>query len=228
MVSVKYMGSKNRHSKDIVNILNQYQYETFIDICVGGANVIDKMNNPIRIGYDINEYLIEMWKAVAKGWLPPKEISEFQYNHIKSNKDEDKILTGYVGFALSYGGKWFGGYRRDKTGIRNYSLESYNSALRQFPKLSGVRFHCETLFNIDVDDCLLYVDPPYLGSTGYGVKFDHGEFYEWCREIGKRNKIFISEYSMPDDFNCVWEKNVYNSLTSDTGSKGNTERLFTL
>ena len=48
--------------------------------------------------------------------------------------------------------------------------------------------------------------------------------------MGSKNRhtIFVSEYNMPEDFKCVWQKDVCSSLTSDTGSKKNVEKLFTL
>ena len=42
------------------------------------------------------------------------------------------------------------------------------------------------------------------------------------------HQIFISEYNMPDDFICVWQKEIISSLTQDTGSKKAIEKLFTL
>ena len=60
---MKYMGSKNRIAEHILPIIlkdrkeNQYYVEPF----VGGANMIDKVNG-LRIGADINPYLIELFK----------------------------------------------------------------------------------------------------------------------------------------------------------------------
>ena len=42
------------------------------------------------------------------------------------------------------------------------------------------------------------------------------------------HKVFVSEYNAPEDFKCVWEKEINSSLTKDTGSKKATEKLFTL
>lgn len=47
----------------------------------------------------------------------------------------------YVGFQLSYGGKFFGGYRRDSIGKRNYSLEAYNNTMKQINGIIGIEFH---------------------------------------------------------------------------------------
>lgn len=95
---MKYMGSKNRIAKHILPIIlkdrkeNQYYVEPF----VGGANMIDKVNG-LRIGADNNVYLIEMWKALQKGWKPPKEITRETYNDFRTlynNQNADECLWG--------------------------------------------------------------------------------------------------------------------------------------
>jgi DNA adenine methylase len=232
---MKYMGSKARHAKELLPIIlkdhkpNMWYVEPF----VGGANMIDKVSTqvaPKRIGCDSNEYLIAMWQAVSKGWMPPEQVTEDDYRNIRDNKDQDKALTSYVGFSMSFGGKWFGGYRRDKVGKRNYSAESYRDACKQFPKLTGVEFINKSVFDLNFPKpCTIYCDPPYAGTTKYKDEFDHERFYDWCRERNKEgHKVFISEYWMPDDFICVWEKQVNSSLNKDVGSKKATERLYTL
>lgn len=125
---MKYVGSKNRISKDILPIMldsrkgGQYWVEPF----VGGANMIDKVDG-LRIGNDINYYLIEMWKAIQNGWIPPDSISKNEYDDLRYNKEyRSPELVGFVGFNSSYGTKFFGGYARgkDAKGIyRNYTLE---------------------------------------------------------------------------------------------------------
>lgn len=245
---MKYMGSKARHAKELLPIiLKDHKPEMwYVEPFVGGANMIDKVSPevaPKRLGCDVHEYLIEMWQAVSKGWLPDKLITEEKYSEIRRNKDQDKALTGYAGFAMSFGGKWFGGYRRDIAGTKEdpklkefneneQSRKSYESLVKQQKNLLGVHFRNKSVFDIDFSKCgqsTIYCDPPYAGTTKYKDDFDHERFYEWCRDRHKDgHKVFISEYWMPDDFICVWSKEVNNSLTKDTGSKKGVERLFML
>lgn len=233
---MKYMGSKNRHAKEIIPILMQSYKEgmLYVEPFVGGANLIDKvpLPNNLKYGYDIHEYLISMWKAVSKGWTPPKIITEDDYKDIKNNTDKyPPELVGYVGFALSYGGKWFGGWRRDSAGKRDYVREANDNAEKQFPTLLGIHFDCISVFDLKHFNkkSLIYCDPPYRFTTKYKDSFDHDKFYDWCREKhADGHKVFVSEYNMPEDFICVWSKDVNNSLTKDTGSKKGVEKLFTL
>lgn len=172
-----------------------------------------------------------MWKSVSNGWLPKDNYTEQDYRYIKENKGDNKTLTAYFGFALSYSGKWFGGWCRDKQGKRNYVLESYKNALKQFPKLKDVIFSNKSILDIKPNKkALIYCDIPYKGTTKYKDDFNHEKFYEWCREMKQQgHTIFISEYDMPSDFICVWESNpITSSLTQNTGSKKATEKLFTL
>lgn len=232
---MKYMGSKARHAKELLPIiLKDHKPDMwYIEPFVGGANMIDKVDQqvaPKRLGCDTHEYLIAMWQAVSKGWMPPESITEKDYQYIKNNKDIDKALTGYVGFACSYSGKWWGGWCRDGAGKRDYTKEAFSNASTQFPKLLGVHFKQKSVFDLDLSRCgkaTIYCDPPYKDTTKYKDTFDHERFYQWCRDRHKEgHNVFISEYWMPEDFECIWQKEVNSSLTKETGSKKAVEKLF--
>ena len=77
-------------------------------------------------------------------------------------------------------------------------------------------------------DSVIYLDPPYSNTNGYGEKhisdFDSGLMYEWIE--CQRAPVYISEYEMPRDrFDCIWEMRV-KSLISADGPTEATERLF--
>ena len=44
---------------------------------------------------------------------------------------------------------------------------------------------------------IIYCDPPYKSTKGYGREFDFAGFYSWCEH--QANPVFISEYTMPED-----------------------------
>ena len=229
---MKYMGSKNRIAKHILPIIQSARGDrTWVEPFVGGCNMIDKVGGD-RIGNDINYYLIEMWKALQKGWEMPDNITEQEYQNIRQNKDEyPPELVGFVGFNTTYGGKWFGGYARGKNSKgkpRNYTDECKRNIQKQLPLLLNVEFTNMTYWKMDIPTySLIYCDPPYQGTTNYKAKnFNHKEFWQWCRN--KENDghiVFVSEYQAPDDFECVWSKTISCQLAKK--NKDRIERLFT-
>ena len=233
---MKYMGSKRRIAKNILPVmLSEFEKNnctTWVEPFVGGANMLDKVPKHIpRIGADIHEELVEFFKYLQTENPEIPFVGEDLYKHIQKNKtDYPKWLVGYVGFSLSFGGKWFGGYRRDKAGVRNYENESQQNVQAQQNVLADVKWVCSSYDSLDIPaNSLIYCDPPYRDTTGYKNKFSHDAFYVWCRNKKKEgHTVFVSEYWMPDDFTCVWEKEIVSSLTKDTGSKKGTERLFKL
>ncbi len=229
---MKYMGSKSRHAKEILPVILRYRKkeQPYVEPFCGGCNVVDKVKG-IKIANDSNEYLIEMWKALQNGWIPPRFVSEEEYRDISKNKDKyPKYLVGYVGFNITYAGKFFGGYARNKERTRNYSEEAYNNITRQIQKIKDIKFYCG---NYDVfqipDNSIIYCDPPYQDTTKYNGTdiFDYDRFWDWCRlKIKEGHQVFISEYNAPEDFVCIWSKSVSSSVDQDTGSKQNIEKLF--
>lgn len=232
---MKYMGSKDRHAKDILPIIlanradNQYYVEPF----VGGFNIIDKVSGP-RIANDIHPHLIALFRAIQEGWIPPETISEEEYRDIQRNKDSyPDYLVGFVGFGCSYGGKWFGGYARGNSNSgkpRNYCLESRSNILKQAPKIKDVDIR-----NVDYRELvipansIIYCDPPYANTTKYASGgFDTNDFWKWVEKQAQGGHIiFVSEYAAPESMKCVWEKVCHNTLVANTGAKSGVEKLFT-
>ena len=178
---------------------------------------------------DCHEYLIEMLKGVQNGYELPELITEEQYKYIREHKDENKILTGFVGFGCSFGGKWFGGYARNKTNT-NYALQSKKSLLKDMDNLMVAQFTCQDYRDVIIpNNSIVYADPPYNNTTGYGKdKFNSDEFWEYMRVISKNNKVFISEQTAPNDFECIWEKQFTRTLDVNKDNQFKvTEKLFT-
>jgi DNA adenine methylase len=233
---MKYMGSKARHAKELLPIIlkNRKEGQWYVEPFVGGANMIDKVDGK-RVGADINEYLVAMWQAVQRGWMPPDYITPEEYKIVRENKDTvPKAMVGWVAHCCSYNGKWFGGFAgklvTKEGNTRNYQAEARNAVLKQNDKMADVTFVHKSYNELNFPSpCVIYCDPPYRGTTKYKDDFDHDAFYEWCRSKHKEgHQVFISEYNMPDDFVCLWSKEVNNSLTKDTGSKKGVEKLYTL
>lgn len=187
-----------------------------------------------RIGYDSHKYLIALLKHIQESTadLPWTYDQEF-YNQVRDDKDAyPDWLVGLVGFS-TYGAKWFGGYpkgfKNDGITPRDEVDEMIRNLKVQAPLLKGIEFNCMDFREIDeLEGYVIYCDPPYQNSLKYSVSsFPYDEFYNWCRKMSITNKVFISEYAMPDDFKCIWTKEI--KCTVDKASRTNrTEKLFTL
>ena len=230
---MKYMGSKNRIAKHILPIMLEHRTDdmTWVEPFVGGANMIDKVKGK-RIGADFNEYVISLFTGIQNGFIPPNTVTEDEYRNARLNRLVTPLVS-FIGFGCSYSGKWFGGYARGNTSKgepRNYCLESKNNILKQSKNLNGVKFINCSYQDLEIpENSLIYCDPPYEGTTRYKDGFDHLDFWEWCRQKSKEgHQVFVSEYNAPDDFECLWQKEVNNSLTKNTGAKKGVEKLFKL
>ena len=178
---------------------------------------------------DNHKYLIELLKAVQKGYVPPTIVTEEQYKYVKEHKDEDPALTGFVGIACSFGGKWFAGYARNYCG-RNYAREGKDSLLRDMRTLMNAELLCEDYQNVLLPDgCVVYADPPYKDTTNYrNIKFDSDMFWQYARNVSLSGHLmYISEQTAPIDFIPIWQKTITRTLDYNKSNQFKaTEKLF--
>lgn len=226
---MQYFGGKYRIADSIVSVLNKYRKENqiFVELFVGGANIMCKMAGE-RYAYDFHRELICLWKSLQKGYIPPVDIDRELYINIKQNPDKyEPELVAFVGFGCSFAGKYFGGYASSLG--RNYASNAKNSLLSKIKTLKDVKFECKDYREVDCEGALIYLDPPYLNTTQPLEKFDTKEFWERVRYLSKKNTVIVSEYQAPEDFECIWEKNVNLDIRNKHNQKENrVEKLFKL
>lgn len=235
------MGSKNRIANAILPIIlkDRKPGQWYVEPFVGGANLLDKVDNP-RIGSDYNPFVIQGLKLIRD--FPeriPDNVTEENYQELKKYKHEslkgqplDESLAGVVGFACSFGGKWFRGYARDKakTKIENelsVSRRMKNNALKQSNGLKGALLISTSYLYLDIpESSIIYCDPPYQGTEPYRGGFEHAVFWDWVREKSLQgHSVFVSEYSAPPDFDVVWQQSVKTNISAQ-GSISAVESLF--
>lgn len=95
--------------------------------------------------------------------------------------------------------------------------------------LMNAKFICKDYRDVELPDgCVIYADPPYDNTTGYGKeKFNSSEFWEYAREVSKTHLMFVSEQVAPDDFVAIWEKSFTRTLDVNKNNQFKvTEKLF--
>ena len=235
---MKYQGSKRRIAKEILPIILQDRKpdQWYIEPFVGGCNMIDKVDGK-RIGIDYNKYLISLWQGLQDGLEYHTTINKELFSKARDqfNGRAYYLFTdfeiGWVGFMGGFNGRFYGGGYSGQHGGRDYVQEQMNNTLKQFAKIQNVKFFSGSYadFNFTTPS-IIYCDPPYQGTKEYDTKekFNHDLFWDWCRkQKDNGNTIFVSEYNAPNDFKCVWSKEVKVSIRP-TKTLIQTEKLFTL
>lgn len=242
---MRYQGSKAKIAKHFLPIITKHLNgeNWYFEPFVGGCNVIDKIPYNKKVGMDINPCVISMWDAFKRGILPPKEVSKGEYDRLKHMWESSEPISsdiawliGYVGNACSYGSSWFNGYAKyNEKKKENHILEAYNGTIKQikqFKNLNDTGFICTDYSNDSVypPKSVIYCDPPYMGTKGYGSNFDHEAFWAWVRKMSKEGHyVYVSEYTAPTDFKCVWSMERPDGMgTTIKGRKQNKkiEKLF--
>lgn len=232
-----YLGSKNRIAKHIVpilqNIIDKNNYEYYVEPFVGGGNVIDKINCLIKCGFDINENLIELHRAMQNfkndfdydffynlcdelNKQENKEQNKKQWLHYKNSK-EISVIKAFYGFIASYNGRYFDSFVLTNNG-RNYIRERFNNLVEQsksklYRKIIFQGCNYKWLLNGSYllnEPALWYCDIPYHNTKDYGVNFNFDEFEQWCEKIKtKDNTIILSEIRDLDSnkWKLIWSEN---------------------
>ena len=239
---MKYMGSKARIAKHILPIMlaecEKHGITTWVEPFVGGGGMIDKVPDTFeRVGYDLNGHTIQAMIDIRDNAKElPDAVSEQTYKSYKGLPPQS--ITSWVRFVCSFGGKFEDGYAREKETskaaidrgcVRNFAAEGKRNALKQTSKIQNVQFVCASYEELDFENCLIYCDIPYKSSTGYKTgEFDYDKFYVWCRNQAKKNVVFVSEYEMPDDFECVWQGEIKTNFASNRkkATHNAVEKLF--
>ena len=227
---MQYMGGKSRISKQIAEILNSAidKNKPFVSLFCGSCAIESKVQADVKILNDKHPYLIAMWQALQNGWTPPDVVTKEEYYRVKANMDENPALAGFVGFGCSFGGKWWGGYAKDKRGD-DYCGQAKRGLLKDLVGIQSATFTCLDYRDVEIPDgAIVYCDPPYVNTTGYTVgQFDTNEFWDYMRQLSKRCDVYISEESAPDDFECIWSKEKVRTLEkSDNVGRVKVEKLF--
>ena len=238
-----YMGAKSKYTGHIVPVLQKAiddnNVSTYIECFVGGANVIDKIKCDNRYGYDRSDTLIALLTQAAENWddvmkSGSRELWDKGKSYVKDGVMPEDMTLAEIGamefFASFSNGGFPRGYAKN-TDDRDYYNEAYRNMEKQAPNLKGINFACQNYWELDenTENCVIYLDPPYQGTKIYGYanqpKMDYDHYWNWVRELSKKNWVFCSEQSAPEDFEVIWEQDVKRT-TNKTNDFKATEKLF--
>lgn len=202
-----YLGGKMRQSKEIVKAVrylggktpNVY-VEPFCGALWSATAVMKEFPDWKYAMNDVNPFLIRFWQDAKDGWDPPELVSEATYVDYNTRRPANDPMTGYVGFAWSFGGKFFGGAARTNGKIKG----SYGSTKTKIDMLRqcDVEFSSVDYLQVPVPmNSIVYMDPPYVGRTKQRAEnqFDHTKYVAHCEYLVKRRNsaVIATEFQNP-------------------------------
>jgi DNA adenine methylase len=132
-------------------------------------------------------------------------------------------------FQYSFGAIFKGSWAKNKKNT-DYVKECVKNILIQSKNIQNVKFYCSDYITLKIpSNSLIYCDPPYMNAITYNNKsfFNHNIFWNWARQKQKEgHKVFISEYNAPDDFKCIWEKEINCTVKKNNNKLKRIEKLF--
>lgn len=232
---MRYVGSKAKLIKRIAPLITAIDGQVYCEPFCGGLNSFSKIapRYSFSLAVDSHPDLIAMWTAIWNGWTPPTELSATEYAALKNAPPSP--LRGFAGFGCSFGGKWFGGLAKggvNAGGVpRNHVAESSRAAVARIAELasSNVSFARADYREITPGPgWVVYCDPPYRATLGYGSEFDSDQFWSVVGAWHEKGAtVFVSEYSAPPDWRCIAEFPHRMSVALAGDRRETTERLFT-
>ncbi len=215
---VRYLGGKSRHAKAIAAVINPVRgARTLWDPFCGGLASAAAFGGEL-VCSDVHPGLVALYQAISAGDLPLAEVEGLRPDRAMrvaalAAAPDDPIAT-LVRFGTAFGGDVNGGpvfvHRTADGRTYDYFAQTVRSLRRQFRTLGGARFRCLDFLaqepRHDPTHAVLYLDPPYPGTTGYGREFDQALFLARARAWAAVTDVWVSGYTWPADAGeLVWE-----------------------
>ena len=246
-----YMGSKSKIADEILVLIPDADF--FVDVFAGGCAMTDAALLSSRFkGIISND--IKGTPAVYESFIKGKKpsyawVSREDFHRLKGNDLVIAICWSFGNDLKSYAyGKhkedmlrkvWTAIVDRSESGAEAYQkYKEYKKRLKAIDcRMNVSSLEClqslERLQSLELDyndleipeNAVIYCDPPYKETNGYGISFDHEKFYDWCEK--QTAPVFISEYWMPEErFKCVWSKPVKTLMCAYSNNIKRVEKLW--
>ena len=182
---------------------------------------------------DFLKLLINSFGNQKNYYLYSKEISDLKYNLAKEIIEKHDVFSGY---------KQTETYKRAieqpkqleqlirLSGLERLVQLEQLGQLERLERIDEVKATNKSYHDFsEVSGAILYLDPPYEGTTQYGYinSFNSQEFYDWAFKMSKNNIVIISSYSISDKrFEAVYSFDKARSNIQSRTRNDKCEKLF--
>ena len=231
-----------KYKRFIINDIDARLPKLFIDCAYGKYTTA---NHPEWISReeffrrkDEDAYIALVWSFGNNGkdYIYGADIEDFKHAYHQAVYKDDTSLLEPWGYKIlsSHLETVYERYIEFNRQIKQIARSDLDSVVRQteierlqrLQSLQSLQSYGTDYRKVPIPkDALIYCDIPYFGTNcGKYGGFNHADFYEWAR---RQDNIFISEYTMPDDFiEIANTKKVVLSSAIGNGDKA-VERIFT-
>jgi site-specific DNA-adenine methylase len=218
---VRYLGGKSRHAKAIAAVINPVRGSRILwDPFCGGLASAAAFGGEL-VCSDVHPGLIALYRILAADPSALDGVGEQVTREVhaaaKCAPMNDPLAT-FIRFSCSFGADPNGGFALEGVNFpsgtaRNYATTGVNSLKRKFRTLGAAVFEQHDFLAVPrpavpaaLRPAVLYLDPPYPGTTGYGFEFDHVRFLARARAWAAVTDVWVSGYEWPASAGeLVWE-----------------------
>ena len=217
-----YIGGKNRIGKEIANIIIKLNVDNlpYLEPFVGMMGITRHLPGK-KLITDLNPDLVSLWTDIFNDtMIYPETITKEEFYEMKKSS----IVSSHKCFVLAaccfsgcYGVSYALNFKGGQHKIRRakHGLEKVRTMINK-DDITFLEPQDYSFLN-PVGFCI-YCDPPYQNTCQktYPSKFDSTKFWETMRVWSKTNLVIISELVAPDDFKCIWTKDIHTSNGAST------------
>lgn len=252
---VPYFGSKNRIASWIASLLPEHGH--YVEPFAGGLSVLlAKRPSPMETVNDLDGELMTFWRVlrdrpselIRAAALTPHSRAELTATWEPTSDDLElarriwcRLAQGRSGTLRNTGWRHYIDPAGSATSMPGYMAAYVDRLAAAAERLSEVSLECLSALTLigkygAQDDVLLYVDPPYLGSTrGWGRNYRHemkndDEHRELAAALADcRAAVVLSGYDSPlyAELYGGWHRYTQQTMTGNARqAKGRTEVLW--
>ncbi|MGW1437247.1 DNA adenine methylase [Streptomyces griseus] len=253
---VPYFGAKGRTASWITSLLPPHRH--YVEPYCGGLSVLfAKASSPMETVNDLDGDLVNFWKVLRERpddlvrvcELTPHARAELTAAWEPATDEVERARRVWVRLTQGRGGMMRrSGWRHyTTTSGSNFGMPNHLNAYRDrllpaAERLRDVSLECLPALTLigkygSAADALLYVDPPYLGTTRshrnrYGAEMrDEDQHRELAAALTDcRAAVVLSGYDSPlyDELYAGWNRVDQQTMTGNArpGTKGRTEVLW--
>ena len=219
---MRYLGGKGKIGRRLADaILTDMGVKRFVhvlELCAGGGNMTYRLADRAAhvTAVEAHKGLVEMHRRVQDGWVPPAKVTREEWNVATDPTDP---LHTFISFGCAFSGIWRSGFLETQAAhVRIMNTRKGPAVLRQaecswsaqssrvlvrarranVTWVHGDALTCDVPGGVDV----VYIDPPYEGTTGYRcvARAVPGAWWRRAVQIAATGvPVYMSEASGPPE-----------------------------